>query len=153
MTVLASAQAPAAGGPWPGPGRSVVDQFEQVAAAHPERPALVADGVVLSFGELAARTAAVAAGLAARGAGPETIVGLLLPRGVDLVVALLGTLRSGAGYLPLDPALPVRRLAAMGEQAGLALVLADAGTKRLLPATRGRRILTVDTCARSGRRG
>ncbi|ASW54316.1 non-ribosomal peptide synthetase [Plantactinospora sp. KBS50] len=150
MTVLASAYPVGAGQP-SGPGwRSVVDRFEQVAAADPDRPALVYDGLALSYGELAARTAAVASGLTARGAGPETVVGLLLPRGVDLVVGLLGTLRSGAAYLPLDPGLPTDRLAAMCDRAGPAIVLSDAAHRRRLPPARTRRILTVDTCARSG---
>ena len=113
MSVLASAQAAVDDGPSAYGWRSVVDRFEQVAADHRDRPALVYDGTVLNYGELAERTAAVAAGLAERGAGPETLVGLLLPRGVDLVVALLATLRSGAAYLPLDPALPADRLAYM----------------------------------------
>ncbi|TMR99674.1 non-ribosomal peptide synthetase [Nonomuraea basaltis] len=128
--------------------RSAVSRFEQVAAAHPDRPALVCDGDVLTFGELAARSAAVAAGLAGRGIGAESLVGLLMPRGFDLVVGLLGTLRAGAGYLPLDPALPIGRLRYMCEQAGTALVLSDAATRRRVSPALARQILSVDTCAR-----
>ncbi|HEV2087561.1 MAG TPA: non-ribosomal peptide synthetase [Cryptosporangiaceae bacterium] len=149
MTVLASAEAVAAGEPSAHGWRSVVDRFEQVAADHPDRTALVYDGAALSYGALAARTAAVAAGLTDRGAGPEALVGLLLPRGVDLVVALMGTLRSGAAYLPLEPALPADRLAYMCDQAGPTILLSDAAHRRRLPPARARRILTVDTCARS----
>src|SRR6266567_1151998 len=96
-----AAPAPGAVGGW----RSVVDRFEQAAAAHPQRPALVHDGTTLSFGELAATSAEVAADLAARGVGAESLVGLLLPRGVEFVIGLLGTLRCGASYIPLDPSL------------------------------------------------
>ncbi|WP_433389504.1 non-ribosomal peptide synthetase [Micromonospora sp. KLBMP9576] len=146
MTVIAAAQ------PVPAVA-SVADAFERVAAAYPDRPALVCDGLVLSYRELEERTAAIAAGLAGRGAGPETIVGLLLPRGVDLVAGLLGTLRAGAAYLPLDPALPADRLAWMCEQAAPVLLLSDAANRRRLEPARARRVLTVDTCARTARPG
>jgi amino acid adenylation domain-containing protein len=150
MTVLApavrSATVPAAG--W----MSVMDRFEHVAAAQPDRPALVVDGAILTFGELARRTAAVAAGLASRDVAAESIVGLLLPRCADLVVALLGTLRCGASFVPLDPALPANRLRYMCDQAGVTLLLADASTRRLAPRAVARRVLTVATCARTAPR-
>jgi len=154
MTVLAPAEADAAAddataGGW----RSVVSRFEQVAAAHPDRPALVCDGAVLTFGVLAARTAAVAAGLAVRDVGAESLVGLLLPRGVDLVVGLLGTLRSGASYVPLDPALPASRLRYMCGHADATLVLSDATSRRRVPSALARRSLTVSTCARAAAGG
>jgi amino acid adenylation domain-containing protein len=132
---------------WP----SVVERFEQAAAAHPDRPALVFGDTVLTYGELDARTAAVAAGLAERGAGPESLVGLLLPRGLDLVLGLLGTLRSGAGYLPLDPALPLARLTDMCDQADPTLLLSDAAHRRQLGSNR--RIVTVETCGRGAAAG
>ncbi|MEV4534049.1 non-ribosomal peptide synthetase [Asanoa sp. NPDC049518] len=148
MTVLAEALAAgeAPGQPW----RSVVDRFVRVATEHPDRPALVHEGITLPFGELAARSAAVAAGLAERGVGPGSVVGLLLPRGIDLVVGLLGTLRAGAAYLPLDPALPADRLAFMCDQAGPALLLSDAAHRHRV---RARRVVTVETCARPAEPG
>ncbi|SBT65687.1 amino acid adenylation domain-containing protein [Micromonospora sediminicola] len=150
MALLASASTPT-----PAPDRtdadwrSVVSRFEQVVAAHPDRPALVFGSTVLTFGELARRSAAVDDGLRSRGVGTESLVGLLLPRGVDLVVALLGVLRSGAGYLPLDPTLPAARLRYICDRGDVTLVLSDAGSRRRLPAASARRILTVDTCARA----
>ncbi|WP_204082619.1 amino acid adenylation domain-containing protein, partial [Asanoa ishikariensis] len=151
MTVLAE---PLAAGEAPGqPWRSVVDRFVRVATDHPDRPALVHEGIAVPYAELAARSAAVAAGLTARGAGPGSVVGLLLPRGIDLVVGLLGTLRAGAAYLPLDPALPADRLAYMCDQAGPAILLSDAAHRHRLPPARARRVLTVETCARSAPSG
>jgi amino acid adenylation domain-containing protein len=136
----------AATGRW----RSVVDRFEQVAATHPDRPALICNKTVLSFGELATRSAAVAAGLAARGIGAESLVGLLLSRGPALVIGLLGTLRSGAAYVPLDPALPINRLRYMCDQSGAELLLSDATHRRRLPPATARRIVSVESCARAG---
>ncbi|WP_327582092.1 non-ribosomal peptide synthetase [Nonomuraea sp. NBC_00507] len=145
MTLPAPAETtdPAAPGP-----RTVVSRFEQVAAAWPDRPAIVYRGGVLTYGELAARSAAIAAGLIRRGIGAESLVGLLLPRGIDLVAALLGTLRAGGAYLPLDPALPIDRLRYMCRQAGAELVLSDPVTRRRVSPALGRQVLTVDTCAR-----
>ncbi|WP_147474382.1 AMP-binding protein, partial [Streptomyces sp. ZS0098] len=60
-------------------------------------------GEVLSFGELEERANRLAWGLRDAGVGPGDMVGVLLPRSVDLVVALLGVLKSGAGYVPMDP--------------------------------------------------
>ncbi|MED7948907.1 AMP-binding protein, partial [Streptomyces sp. BE303] len=64
------------------------------------------------------RSARLASVLVGRGAGPGRWVGLALPRSVDLVVAMVAVLRSGAGYLPLDPGFPAERLAFMVEDAG-----------------------------------
>ena len=152
MSLLASSAAEhtAAAGMPGATGWSVVDRFERHAAAHPSQAALVCDGEVVSFGELAARTAAIAAGLVARGVGAEDLVGLLLPRGVDLVAALWGVLRCGAGYLPLDPALPDQRLRYMAEHAAPAAVLCDPTLRRRLPPAFARRTLAVAACERIG---
>ncbi|GGU27437.1 non-ribosomal peptide synthetase [Lentzea flava] len=87
-------------------------------------------GIAVSFGtstmtfrELDERSNGIAAALQARGAGPETIVGVLLRRGLDVPATLLGVLKSGAAYLPLDPSHPAERLAFM---------LADSDTQVLI---------------------
>ncbi|MEE1821337.1 AMP-binding protein, partial [Streptomyces sp. BE20] len=74
-------------------------------------------GESLTYGELGERSARLASVLVGRGAGPGRWVGLALPRSVDLVVAMVAVLRSGAGYLPLDPGFPAERLAFMVEDA------------------------------------
>ncbi len=65
----------------------------------------------------------MARGLRSRGAGPERIVALALPRGIDMVVALFAVLRAGAAYLPLDLDLPAARRQAMVDDARPLLVL------------------------------
>jgi amino acid adenylation domain-containing protein len=94
----------------PVPTASVAAQFEARAAVHPDRLALEAPGVKLSYAELNARANRLAHHLIGHGAGPERYVAVALPRSADLVVALLAVLKSGAGYLPLDPEYPAERI-------------------------------------------
>ncbi|WP_028935450.1 amino acid adenylation domain-containing protein [Pseudonocardia spinosispora] len=89
---------------------TIVDRFERWAARAPESPAVVAGQQRLTYGELDARANRLARRLVAEGAGPERLVGVALPRSAELVVALLAVLKSGAAYLPVDPAYPTRRL-------------------------------------------
>ncbi len=88
---------------------TVAHHFSAVAAAHPDRPALVAGGESLTFGELAARVRGIAGLLRERRVRREQVVGLALPREA-MVPAILGVLASGAAYLPLDTATPAARL-------------------------------------------
>ncbi|WP_442727825.1 condensation domain-containing protein, partial [Streptomyces pseudogriseolus] len=83
-------------------------------------------GEALSFGELEERANRLAWGLRGAGVGPGDVVGVLLPRSVDLVVALLGVLKSGAGYVPMDPGYPDERVDFMVEDSGVSLVLRSA---------------------------
>ncbi|WP_234365834.1 amino acid adenylation domain-containing protein [Streptomyces albireticuli] len=84
--------------------------FEEQVRRRPEAPALTCGETTLTYGELNARANRLARLLASRGAGPERLVALVLGRSTDLVVAVLAVLKSGAGYLPLDPALPRERV-------------------------------------------
>ncbi|WP_424184824.1 amino acid adenylation domain-containing protein [Actinokineospora sp. G85] len=110
---------------WAGSGTARVDPpvVDQVAAHDPAAVAVVCRGEQATYGELTARASAVAAALRADGVGPETVVGVCLPRSVDLVVALLAVLAAGGAYLPLDPAAPGERLD---------YLLADTGATRVL---------------------
>jgi amino acid adenylation domain-containing protein len=105
------------------PGESVPELVERQAAGHPERTALVAGGRTMSYAELNAAANRLARTLVERGAAPGSLVALRLPRGADLVVAVLAVLKSGAGYLPIDPAYPADRIAFMLADATPALVL------------------------------
>ncbi|MGW1729214.1 amino acid adenylation domain-containing protein [Streptomyces sp. NPDC002306] len=85
--------------------------------------ALVSDDEALTYAQLATRANRLAHYLADRGADPETRVGVHVPRGIDAVVAFLAILKTGAAYVPLDPAYPRDRLAFMTDDAGLVLTL------------------------------
>ncbi|MFH8369512.1 amino acid adenylation domain-containing protein [Streptomyces sp. NPDC018031] len=92
---------------------TVVDRFDQAADRDPRRTALVAHGATMTFAELRDRSRAVAGVLAARGIGPETTVGLAIPRSPDSIVALFAVLRVGAAYVPLELDHPDERIAAI----------------------------------------
>jgi amino acid adenylation domain-containing protein len=100
--------------------------FEAHARREPDAVAVVADGEVLTRGELNGRANRLAHHLRARGAGRGALVGLLLDRTPDAVVALLAVLKSGAAYLPLDPELPARRAAWMLENARARFLVSQA---------------------------
>ncbi|MGW2130387.1 amino acid adenylation domain-containing protein [Streptomyces coelicoflavus] len=94
-------------------------------AVSPEACALVFGDLALSYEELNARANRLAHWLVERGAGPERLVAVPLPRSVDLVVALLAVLKSGAGYVPVDPEFPEERIAHILQDAAPVLTLTD----------------------------
>ncbi|MCP2339296.1 non-ribosomal peptide synthetase [Actinomadura rupiterrae] len=107
--------------------------FRRQAKATPTAVAVEAGGEAMTYRELDERADRLARGLGRLGAGPERIVAVALPRSADLVVALLGVLRSGAAYLPIDPAHPSRRLEFVVADADPALVLVDETTQAVVP--------------------
>ncbi|MET8560980.1 amino acid adenylation domain-containing protein, partial [Streptomyces flaveolus] len=114
-------------------GDAPAELFEAVVARTPDAVALVFDGAPVSYGELNARANRLARLLVGRGAGPERVVALAVPRSVEMVVALLAVLKSGAAYLPVDPGYPAERIAFMLEDARPDVLLTVSGT--VLPET------------------
>lgn len=87
--------------------------IEAQAALAPGKPAIICRDRQLTFAELNTRANQLARHLQSLGVGPETLVGLCLDRSVELAVGILGILKAGAAWLPLDPAYPKERLAFM----------------------------------------
>ncbi|GAA3021460.1 hypothetical protein GCM10020229_35830 [Kitasatospora albolonga] len=108
--------------------------FERQAARRPDATALVCEDQRLSYAELDAAANRVAHLLLARGVRREEPVGLALPRSAELVVALLGVLKAGAAYLPLDADHPRERIAYMLADAGARTVLTTTALAPELPA-------------------
>jgi amino acid adenylation domain-containing protein len=104
---------------------TVVERFEAQASRCPDQLAVVSGAEQLDYATLDRRANRLAAALIGRGVRPDQLVGLCGQRSVELVVGILGILKAGAGYLPLDPALPAERLAGMVSDARPALVLID----------------------------
>ncbi len=103
--------------------RCVHELFEEQVSRSPESAAVELDGERLSYGELNARSNRLARHLQALGVGAETRVGVLMERSLELVIGLLGVLKAGGVYVPLDPAYPSERLAYMLGDAAPPVVL------------------------------
>src|SRR6185369_14167625 len=115
--------------------------FARQVARTPEAPALLWQGEVWTFRELAGRAGRLARHLGALGIGPETRVGVCAERGPDLVCALLGILEAGAAYVPLDPSWPQQRLALLIEDARAPFLLLSAGLAGHIQAGAARRLI------------
>ncbi|MEW1749008.1 condensation domain-containing protein, partial [Streptomyces angustmyceticus] len=101
----------------------------------------------LSFGELDARANGVANALTGLGVGPGSVVALLVPRSVDAVVAMLGVVKSGAAFLPVDVDFPAERIAFVLGDARPAAVLTSADVMPELPEVNGRPVIVVNEVA------
>ncbi|CAM5620851.1 Carrier domain-containing protein OS=Streptomyces fumanus OX=67302 GN=GCM10018772_35720 PE=4 SV=1 [Streptomyces fumanus] len=121
---------------------TLLDLFGQWVARTPDAVAVRAGAEALTYAELDARANRLARHLTGLGVGAESRVGLLLPRGVDSVVAQLGVWRAGGAYVPLDPEYPVDRLAYMVADSGVSVVLAESATAALVPS--GVDVMLVD---------
>lgn len=117
------------------------------AAATPEAVALVARGSSLNYAQLESRANRFGQLLRARGIGAGMRVGVCLSRGPDLVPALLGILKTGAAYVPLDPGFPKDRLHYMAEDAGVRLVITDAANAPLSGVPREQQVRIDDDAA------
>uniref|UniRef100_UPI002456E4B3 amino acid adenylation domain-containing protein n=1 Tax=Nocardia carnea TaxID=37328 RepID=UPI002456E4B3 len=117
--------------------RLLLDGFERAVAAHPDRVAVSFEGTSLSYGEFAGRVNRLARYLIAQGVGPESLVGLLASRSLDLVVGMYAVVAAGGAYVPLDPSHPAERIGYILDTAGPVCLLsttADAGSVGVEPA-------------------
>src|ERR1700685_3692462 len=108
------------------PAVTVAGLFGAQAARCPDAVAVVCGDAMVSYGALDAAAGRLAGLLAARGAGPETVVAVAMERSAELVTALLAVARTGAAYLPVDLAWPAARMAQVLEDSGARVLLADA---------------------------
>ncbi|MEM9302263.1 MAG: amino acid adenylation domain-containing protein, partial [Pseudomonadota bacterium] len=131
------------------PDGSIHGLFARQAALAPAQTAVIDGSRTLTYRQLDEASNRVASRLRALGVGPETPVGVCMPRDHRLVVALLGVLKAGGAYVPMDPDYPARRLAYMVADAGIEFLLAGAETPELGSPSRCR-VLAVDSLLREG---
>ncbi len=107
----------------PLPTGRLEEGFLRQAALRPDSVALVTAGRTLTYGELEARSRSVACWLRGQGAGPGDVVPVVMAKGWEQVVAVLGVVRAGAAYCPVDAGLPAERIRALVGQCGARVVL------------------------------
>lgn len=130
---------------------SIHRRFEQMAGMHADAIAVECGEERLTYAQLDARAGHLSLRLLRHGVTPGTLIGLSMPRGVDLIVGMLAILKAGCGYLPLDPGYPADRLHYMIEDAGctLAIVAGDATAAMLGSAVA---VIAVDGAGDAGDR-
>jgi amino acid adenylation domain-containing protein len=127
------------------PAATLVELFEAQVRRSPGQVAACGADRELSYGELNEAANRLARLLVARGVGPESLVAVVLERSVELVVALLGVLKAGGAYLPVDPDYPGERIRFMLADAGPVAVVCDTGTSAaVLGCAPGAAVLVLD---------
>jgi amino acid adenylation domain-containing protein len=123
---------------------SIKELFEEQVASTPAAPAVVFEQERLSFEQLNARANRIAWKLRSEGVGPGTLVGILMEKSIDLVPAVLGVVKAGGTYIPLDPMYPGERIEFMVADSNPAVLLTRAKHLESLPATDAT-VLAVDS--------
>ncbi|WP_408030540.1 amino acid adenylation domain-containing protein, partial [Tenacibaculum xiamenense] len=123
---------------------TILDLFAEQVAKAPNAIALTFEGNELSYRDLDARSNQLAHYLRAQGVQPDTLVSICLERGFDMIVGILGILKSGGAYVPVDPAYPADRIEYTLADAGIELVLSDEVSKEVLKDQAKLNVLSLD---------
>jgi amino acid adenylation domain-containing protein len=126
------------------PDASIHSLFTEQVARTPDSVAVEFEGALLTYRELEARSNQLAHHLVARGVAPGARVGLCVERSLEMVVGILGILKAGAAYVPLDPAYPHERLSFMLEDTRMTMLLLQERLRAKLPAHRAD-VVCLDT--------
>ncbi len=121
----------------PVPERTLAEAFAEQAGKTPSATAVMFKDTELSYADLDARAEGLAHRLRSLGAGPDEVVAVAVPRSAELMIALLGVLKAGAAYLPIDLDYPAERLASMLADSGARLVVCEPGTASRIPVVTG----------------
>jgi amino acid adenylation domain-containing protein/thioester reductase-like protein len=121
------------------------ERFAEQASRRPDATAVIDAGTRLSYRELDESASRLARGLMGMGAGPETLIGVHAERGADAIRGMLAIMKTGSGYLPLDPSLPPARLARICAEASPVAILTDRPVQESVPA--GARVLAISELA------
>ncbi|MFD9621950.1 amino acid adenylation domain-containing protein [Streptomyces virginiae] len=129
---------------------TLTELFSRSVECYPDRPAVTDDGRTLTYAQLDQESDAVSALLRSHGVGTEDRVGLYVNRSVDLIVAVLGILKSGAAYVAVDTRYPDARRDLMLSRSGAKVVLTEAGWEHRLNALSKKIVAVSDRTAFAG---
>ncbi len=124
--------------------KTLIDLLDEQAAMTPDAPALLFDIQQLSYGSLVRHSNQLAHYLLQQGIGHGMLVPVCMQRSAEMVIALLAVLRTGAGFIPIDPIFPNGRIAYMLDNAGCRCIIADTHGTALLPDNAALQILNPD---------
>uniref|UniRef100_UPI000A6F2398 non-ribosomal peptide synthetase n=1 Tax=Rhodococcus marinonascens TaxID=38311 RepID=UPI000A6F2398 len=130
------------------PAATLAGLFDAQVARTPDAPAITFDGTTLSYTEFDARANRLARYLISAGVGPESLVGVVLQRSVDLLVGIYAVIKAGGAYVPIDPDLPAERIGYVVGTVDPVLVLTTTTDRVVMPA--GVPLVDVDTLDVSG---
>ena len=120
--------------------KCIHELFEEQAKRTPSAVAVIFEEQGLTYAELNERANQLARHLQSLGAGPESLVAICIDRSLDMVVAILGVVKAGAAYLPIDPAYPKERIAFMIEDAAASVIITRQELAHTLPQTEAKAI-------------
>lgn len=125
--------------------RCIQELFEEQVGRTPDSIAVAFANEEISYGELNQRANQLAHYLRKAGVQPEEMVGICVDRSVEMIVGLLGILKAGGVYVPLDPTYPTERLSFMLEDTQVPVLLMQASLRNNLPVTRNASVIALDT--------
>ena len=118
--------------------KNIIEVFEAQAESRPQEPVAIFGETQLSYGELNSRASQVGHYLVSMGVGPESLVGIFMPPSKEMVVAILGVLKAGGAWLPLDVVNPKDRLRSIIDSSEVAVLLTVESLRKRLPQTKAR---------------
>jgi len=124
--------------------KTIVDLFEEQAERTPQATAVVFENEQLSYQQLNEKANQLAHYLRSLGVKEETLVPLCMERGLDMMTAMLGILKAGAAYVPIDADFPADRISYMLEDTGASIVITSKESRSKLPASAGVEIIELD---------
>jgi amino acid adenylation domain-containing protein/non-ribosomal peptide synthase protein (TIGR01720 family) len=124
--------------------KSIIDLFEAQVSAGPQNTALIYAAESLTYQELNERSNQLAHYLKGKGVKAETLVPVCIERSMEMIVAILGILKSGAAYVPIDPAYPAERIGYMLEDVRATIVLSSKASRIKLPSENNLNIIAID---------
>ncbi|HVI46038.1 MAG TPA: non-ribosomal peptide synthase/polyketide synthase [Chitinophaga sp.] len=130
--------------PYDATGKSIIDLFREQVAARPDATALMFDNTTLTYQELDTRSNQLAHYLRSKGVQAETLVPLCLDRSLDMIVAILGIIKAGGAYLPIDPSYPQARITYMLEDSRAAMIVTSRSLALELDLPHGLIVIRLD---------
>jgi amino acid adenylation domain-containing protein len=124
--------------------KNIIDVLEAQAESRPLEPAAIFDEMQLSYGELNSRANQVGNYLASMGVGPAPLAGIFMPHSKEMMVAVLGVLKAGGAWLPLDEQNPKDRLRSIIDSSKVAVLLTVESLRKRLPQT-NTRVVCLDS--------